>query len=83
MTSASEPINQLPKPSILEKLVQRHSKLAVALVVVFMIVFVVARHFFTPTINMILGVVGQAFQNLLAILRLYLIIRLIKKPYEK
>mgnify|MGYP001176494242 CR=1 FL=1 len=40
MSSASEPINQLPKPSILEKLVQRHSKLAMVLVAVFIIVFV-------------------------------------------
>ena len=40
MSSAIEPINQLPKPSILEKLVQRHSKLAMVLVAVFIIVFV-------------------------------------------
>src|SRR5210317_1731802 len=40
MSSASQPINQLPKPSILERLVQRHSKLAMALVVVFIIIFV-------------------------------------------
>ena len=40
MSPISEPINQLPKPSILEKLIQRHSKLAIALLAIFIVVFV-------------------------------------------
>ena len=40
MSPISEPINQLPEPSILEKLVQRHSKLAIALLAIFIVVFV-------------------------------------------